>query len=176
MWPTVRQSAIETLQHFSFIKLLYNFSDDMNRCALNSQGGPKVPVLRHFLKRMPKAFHTLFLCAIPILLLVPLGFPNTAFARDPLIAYSQNGASVNNFHLLYPVPVGKLDDRSPGVSPIPSGDFDGRWQDGQDASITAEPGRQWYWKTGDRVAEERCKPPSGTVPTGITEKEVHSEM
>ena len=98
MWPTVRQSAIETLQHFIFIKLLYNFSDDMNRCALNSQGGSKVPVLRHFLKRMPNAPHTLSLCAIPILLLLLLGFNNTAYARDPLIVYSQDATNKNQIY------------------------------------------------------------------------------
>jgi hypothetical protein len=52
-----------------------------------------VTVPRHFLRRIPNGFQALSLCAACILTLLIGGLSSTSFARDPLIAYSQNSAS-----------------------------------------------------------------------------------
>ena len=105
-----------------------------------------MPVLRHFLKRMPNAFHTLFLCVIPLLLLLPLGFPNTTFARDPLIAYSQNGSSVNNYIYSSQYQSGNWTTGAQGVSNA-AGDYDGFYR-----VIRTNPAgtrQAVIWKDGD---------------------------
>jgi hypothetical protein len=79
---------------------------------------------RRFPKRVPDGFPALFLWASSILLLLLLGLPSTALARDPLIAYSQYGASVNNYLYYSQYQSGNWTTGAQAVTD-PAGDYDG---------------------------------------------------
>jgi hypothetical protein len=86
-----------------------------------------VTVPRCFLKNTPNGVPYLFLWANSILLLLLLGFSNPALARDPLIAYSENGSSVNNYLYYSQYQSGNWTTGAQAVSD-PSGDYDGRFR------------------------------------------------
>ena len=130
-------------------------------------------VPRCFLKRIPNGFSALFLWATSILLLLLLGFSTTAFARDPLIVYSQECAQIRTrlYYSQY-----QSGNWTTGTSAVtdPKTTWEQAWKV---ARIHPDKTKQVVvWKNGDSLDEGIYSHPSGTVPTGMTAQEALTGM